>query len=54
MIINGYSIYCDFFSMLGCVDKPYWELYDGEECHRFFLDDWRKMFDLIDELDNEL
>ena len=33
------SIYLDAFDRLGCMDEPYWELYDGEECHRFLLDD---------------
>lgn len=33
------SIYLDVFDRLGIMDEPYWELYDGEECYRFLLED---------------
>ena len=46
-MLNGYSVYLDHFDELGCVRRPYWEAYDGDDCHRFMLDDWQEMIDEI-------
>jgi hypothetical protein len=45
--LNGYSVYLDVFENLGSCGCPYWELYDGEECHRFFMDAWQDMLDFV-------
>ena len=35
------SVYLDCYSMLGCMDKPYWEIYPDTEddCGRFCMED---------------
>jgi len=45
--LNGYSVYLDCFSKLGCMEYPYWEVYDGEDCHRFKMEDWQEMIDFV-------
>jgi hypothetical protein len=45
--LNGYSVYLDVFDNLGSVNGPYWEIYDGEECHRFLMNDWQEMLDFV-------
>ncbi len=50
MRINGYSIYLDAYDHLGYVNSPYWEVYDGEECHRFMIHDVEGLVEFIDTL----
>jgi len=45
--INGYSVYYDAYGMLGAVDEPYWEVYDGDDLHRFSKDEWPEMLRFI-------
>ena len=51
MKINGYSIYLDVYDHLGYMKAPYWEIYDGEDCSRFMLDDIEGLFAFIDTLE---
>ena len=37
------SVYFDGYSELGCVPEPYWEYYDGEDCHRYLMDESEQM-----------
>ena len=37
------SVYFDGYSELGCVPEPYLEYYDGEDCHRYLMDESEQM-----------
>lgn len=44
------SIYLDCYGRLGVVDKPYWEVYDGEDCVRFSLLNHKCMMEYIEQI----
>ena len=45
------SIYLDCYSRLGCVDEPYWEVYDSDshDCTRFLLEKHEDMMKFVEE-----
>ena len=45
--LNGYSVYLDNFNNLGSESGPYWEVFDGVDCHRFDVDNWSGMLDFV-------
>lgn len=49
------SVYLDWFSILGDMSKPYWEVYDFDEiCNRYMLEDTENMMEYISTLFNEV
>lgn len=41
---NHVSVYLDWYSRLGCVDEPYWELYPREDdVRRYRLNDTKEL-----------
>lgn len=44
------SVYLDAYNMLGCEDKPYWEVYDGEDCVRFYFEEHEDMMKHIESV----
>ena len=45
--LNGYSVYLDCFCQLGIMEYPYWEVFDGDDCHRFKMEKWQEMIDFV-------
>lgn len=43
------SVYFDAYDELGIVGHPYWEYYDGTDCHRYLLRDEEEMMNDIKE-----
>lgn len=43
------SVYFDAYDALGLVGQPYWEYYDGTDCHRYLLGDEEEMMREIEE-----
>ena len=53
-LLNGYSVYLDCFCQLGFMEYPYWEVYDGDDCHRFKMEKWQEMIDFIVSLGEKI
>ena len=48
------SVYLDWYSVLGCMDKPYYELYPFEDdVKRYYLNETNVLLQDIDTLFNE-
>lgn len=43
------SVYFDAYDRLGLVGKPYFELYNGEECYRYYINETEKMMKDIEK-----
>ena len=46
------SVYLDCYDNLGLMGKPYWEVYDGNEPVRFYMEETIKLMDYIKEVLN--
>lgn len=44
------SLYVDFYDRLGYMNKPYIEIYDGTDCHRFLLSETEQLENKLQEL----
>lgn len=44
------SVYLDWYSRLGVMDQPYYEIYDGVDTMRYYLNETDKMMDDIDKI----
>src|SRR5258706_11525083 len=43
------SVYLDCYDWLGCVNKPYWEIYESAngDCERFLMNDTKELLNAI-------
>lgn len=44
------SVYLDGYDMLGWMEQPYWEIYNGEDTERFLFGEHEQMMARIEEL----
>lgn len=47
---NTISVYLDWWSMLGYMKEPYWEIYDGKKTYRFFLNETKQLMKKVFQL----
>lgn len=48
------SVYLDCYGRLGCVDMPYYEMYDGEDTHRYIMSNNGDINQMMDDIDKVL
>lgn len=48
------SVYLDCYGRLGCVDIPYYEMYDGEDTHRYIMSNNGDIDQMMDDIDKVL
>lgn len=48
------SVYLDCYGVLGCVDVPYYEMYDGEDTYRYIMSNKEDMDQMMIDIDRLL
>lgn len=48
------SVYLDCYGFLGCVDVPYYEIYDGEDTYRYVMSSKEDMDQMMVDIDRLL